>query len=82
MKGAAFLARETFDRPGMTAARHLLSSVPLYVALVPMVPVYIIQPHKLTSFLFVAPIHFFMGAPEWVPQTDAPVAIFSGQVTA
>jgi hypothetical protein len=28
----------------------------------------VLQPHKLTSFLLVAPIHFFMGAPEWVPQ--------------
>jgi hypothetical protein len=29
----------------------------------------VLQPYKLTSFLLVAPIHFVMGAPEWVPQT-------------
>jgi hypothetical protein len=28
----------------------------------------VLQPHKLTLFLLVAPIHFLMGAPEWVPQ--------------
>ena len=29
----------------------------------------VLQPYKLTSFLLVAPIHFLMGAPEWVPQS-------------
>ena len=32
----------------------------------------VLQPHKLTLFLLVAPIHFVMGAPEWVPQTRGP----------
>ncbi len=30
----------------------------------------VLQPYELTSFLLVALIHFLMGAPEWVPQTE------------
>jgi hypothetical protein len=29
----------------------------------------VLQPYKLTQFLLGAPIHFLMGAPEWVPQS-------------